>query len=116
MSSILVRPTAMLLVIGLTYTFATAPAGMRLNMLALTAFTALGAGELIAVFIQLLRREPARAMIPGVLLAAGGLVGSASIHFGSLMGTSTVLFTVAMLLLIAGIMAARRNVEDATRI
>jgi hypothetical protein len=114
MSSILLRPTTILLVIGVTYTLARAPDGIRLNMLALTGFTALGAGELIAVFIQLLSREPLRAMIPGILLSGGGLVGSASIHFGSFTGTSTVLFTAAMLLLIAGVMAARRNFGDAT--
>src|SRR5687768_16375856 len=108
-SSILIRPTTILLVIGVTYTYAAAPSGMRLNMLALTAFTALGAGELIAVFIQRLRREPVRAMVPGILLSAGGFVWSASIHFGSFTATSTVLFTAAMLLLIAGIIAAQRN-------
>jgi hypothetical protein len=108
-TAILMRPTTVLLLIAVIYSFAAAPAGMLLNTLVLTVFTALGAGELMSVLAQLVRRDSLRAMVPGMLLSAAGFLGSMSIHFGSSTGVSTMLFVAAMVLLIAGVTAVRRS-------
>jgi hypothetical protein len=101
--NVMVRPTTVLLLIALTYTMVAVPVDRRLEVLALTALTSLGGGELFVTILHLMRQRAFRIWRPTALLSAAGFVGSASY----VSSQSTVLFIISMLLLVSGVLAAR---------
>ena len=102
--NILTRPTSVLLLITVIHAIVAVPASERLDVLALSSLTALGAGELMAMMIQLIKHEPVRTLYSSGLVSLGGFAGSVALFLGH----STVLFVTSMLLIATGVLAAAR--------
>ncbi|MGH7638116.1 MAG: hypothetical protein ACREOK_10740 [Gemmatimonadaceae bacterium] len=103
--NIVTRPTTVLLLLSVAYTMLAVPEGRRLEILAMTALTSLGVGELAVTLVSLIKRAPFRVWRSMALLSAAGFAGSASY----ILAHSTILFMASMLLLVAGVVTARNG-------
>lgn len=103
--NVVTRPTTVLLLLSLVYTMVAVPHGRRLEILAISALTSLGVGELMITLVNVVRRSPARTWRATALLSAAGFAGGAS-YFAPY---STILFVASMLLLVAGVVSARNS-------
>jgi hypothetical protein len=101
--NVVTRPTTVLLLMSIAYNIIAVPQERRLEILAMSALTALGVGELMVTLVNVIKRLPVRSWRPTALLSAAGFAGSASY----ISTHSTILFTTSMLLLVAGIVSAR---------